>query len=85
MRKVLKIHVGSSFGEAQVHSWVFACAQSRARGSTGRVAARVKPMVDTTRTIRFRFWRSPVRLIGVIAPRRSRARFRQEWATGLVK
>src|SRR5262249_52019760 len=33
--------------------------------------------------IRFRFWRSSVRFIGVIVPRRFRARFQQEWEAEL--
>src|SRR5215212_8891134 len=40
-------------------------------------------MSDSTRTMRFRFWLSPVRLIGVIVPRRLRADWRQEWEAEL--
>src|SRR5262245_8975447 len=40
-------------------------------------------MADTTRTTRFRFWRWLIRFIGVIVPRRFRARFRQEWEAEL--
>jgi len=36
-------------------------------------------MIEATRTTRFRFWLSPVRVIGVIVPRRLRADWRQEW------
>jgi hypothetical protein len=31
----------------------------------------------------FRFWRWPIHFIGVIVPRRLRARFRQEWEAEL--
>src|SRR5262249_20919855 len=40
-------------------------------------------MADTTRTTRFRFWFWLIRFIGVIVPRRFRARFRQEWEAEL--
>jgi len=40
-------------------------------------------MADATRTTRFRFWRSLIRFIGVIVPRRFRARFQQEWEAEL--
>src|SRR5262244_2457745 len=40
-------------------------------------------MADTTRTRRFRFWFWLIRFIGVIVPRRFRARFRQEWEAEL--
>src|SRR5215813_5734444 len=40
-------------------------------------------MADPTQTTRFRFWRWLIRFIGVIVPRRSRARFRQEWEAEL--
>jgi predicted permease len=40
-------------------------------------------MADSTRTTRFRFWRWLIRFIGVIVPRRFRARFRQEWEAEL--
>ncbi|MGH9937481.1 MAG: ABC transporter permease, partial [Blastocatellia bacterium] len=40
-------------------------------------------MTDSTRTTRFRFWRWLIRFIGVIVPRRFRARFRQEWEAEL--
>src|SRR5215510_5165277 len=40
-------------------------------------------MADTTRTTRFRFWFWLIRIIGVIAPRRFRARFRQKWEAEL--
>jgi len=40
-------------------------------------------MAGATNTTRFRFWRSPVQFIGVIVPRRFRARFRQEWEAEL--
>jgi putative ABC transport system permease protein len=43
----------------------------------------MKPMADITRTTRFRFWRWLIRFIGVIVPRRFRARFRQEWEAEL--
>jgi macrolide transport system ATP-binding/permease protein len=43
----------------------------------------VKPMADSTQTTRFRFWRWLIRFIGVIVPRRFRARFRQEWEAEL--
>src|SRR6266498_2648695 len=40
-------------------------------------------MTGSTQTIRFRFWRWLIRFIGVIVPRRFRARFRQEWEAEL--
>src|SRR5262245_5214833 len=40
-------------------------------------------MADSTQTTRFRFWRWLIRFIGVIVPRRFRARFRQEWEAEL--
>src|SRR5262245_44264871 len=40
-------------------------------------------MTGSTRTTRFRFWRRLIRFIGVIVPRRFRARFRQEWEAEL--
>src|SRR5215813_7576256 len=40
-------------------------------------------MTDRTRTTRFCLWRSSVRFIGVIVPRRFRDRFRQEWEAEL--
>src|SRR5262250_400697 len=40
-------------------------------------------MADATRTTRFRFWRWLIRCVGVIVPRRFRARFRQEWEAEL--
>ncbi|HKQ93841.1 MAG TPA: ABC transporter permease [Blastocatellia bacterium] len=40
-------------------------------------------MADSTQTKRFRFWRRLIRFIGVIVPRRFRARFRQEWEAEL--
>src|SRR5262245_37182466 len=40
-------------------------------------------MAGSTQTTRFRFWRSFVRYIGVIVPKRFRARFRQEWEAEL--
>jgi predicted permease len=40
-------------------------------------------MDDATRTRRFRFWRWLITFIGVIVPRRFRARFRQEWEAEL--
>jgi putative ABC transport system permease protein len=40
-------------------------------------------MDDVTRTRRFRFWRWLITFIGVIVPRRFRARFRQEWEAEL--
>ena len=40
-------------------------------------------MAGSKQTTRFRFWRSSVRFIGVIVPRRFRARFRQEWEAEL--
>jgi predicted permease len=40
-------------------------------------------MADSTNTTRFRFWRWLIRFIGVIVPRRFRARFRQEWEAEL--
>ncbi|MBO0725309.1 MAG: ABC transporter permease [Blastocatellia bacterium] len=40
-------------------------------------------MADATHTTRFRFWRWLIRFIGVIVPRRFRARFRQEWEAEL--
>src|SRR5262245_28416300 len=40
-------------------------------------------MTGSTQTTRFRFWRSSVRFIGVIVPRRFRDRFRQEWEAEL--
>ncbi|MGH9937328.1 MAG: ABC transporter permease, partial [Blastocatellia bacterium] len=40
-------------------------------------------MAAPTRTTRFRFWFWLIRFIGVIVPRRFRARFRQEWEAEL--
>src|SRR5262245_46640451 len=40
-------------------------------------------MAGLTQTTRFRFWRWLIRFIGVIVPRRFRARFRQEWEAEL--
>jgi macrolide transport system ATP-binding/permease protein len=40
-------------------------------------------MADSTQTTRFRFWFCLIRFIGVIVPRRFRARFRQEWEAEL--
>ena len=40
-------------------------------------------MAGLTETTRFRFWRWLIRFIGVIVPRRFRARFRQEWEAEL--
>ncbi|HEY9431622.1 MAG TPA: ABC transporter permease [Blastocatellia bacterium] len=40
-------------------------------------------MADSILTTRFRFWRRLIRFIGVIVPRRFRARFRQEWEAEL--
>ncbi len=40
-------------------------------------------MAGSTQTTHFRFWRWLVRFIGVIVPRRFRARFRQEWEAEL--
>src|SRR5437762_14137429 len=40
-------------------------------------------MADVTRTIRFRFWYWLIRFIGVIVPRRFRARWQQEWEAEL--
>src|SRR5262245_24658441 len=40
-------------------------------------------MDGSNRTTRFRFWRWLIRFIGVIVPRRFRARFRQEWVAEL--
>src|SRR5262247_1470556 len=40
-------------------------------------------MAGLRRTNRFRFWRWLIRFIGVIVPRRFRARFRQEWEAEL--
>jgi len=40
-------------------------------------------MTDPTQTTRFRFWLWLIRFIGVIVPRRFRARFRQEWEAEL--
>jgi putative ABC transport system permease protein len=40
-------------------------------------------MADSTQKTRFRFWRWLIRFIGVIVPRRFRARFRQEWEAEL--
>src|SRR5512145_1095848 len=40
-------------------------------------------MAGLRRTTRFRFWRWLIRLIGVIVPRRFRARFQQEWEAEL--
>src|SRR3989442_9021455 len=43
----------------------------------------MKPVTDSTQITRFRFWRWLIRFIGVIVPRRFRARFRQEWEAEL--
>jgi macrolide transport system ATP-binding/permease protein len=40
-------------------------------------------MADIKQTTRLRFWRWLIRFIGVIVPRRFRARFRQEWEAEL--
>src|SRR5262247_1261042 len=40
-------------------------------------------MIGLRQTTRFRFWRWLIRFIGVIVPRRFRARFRQEWEAEL--
>src|SRR5262245_2994321 len=40
-------------------------------------------MSEARQTTRFRFWRWLIRFIGVIVPRRFRARFRQEWEAEL--
>src|SRR5215831_9120708 len=40
-------------------------------------------MADSTQTTRFRFWRWLITFIGVIVPRRFRARFRREWEAEL--
>jgi predicted permease len=40
-------------------------------------------MAKAARTTRFRFWLSPVALIGVLVPRRLRADWRQEWEAEL--
>jgi putative ABC transport system permease protein len=40
-------------------------------------------MTDPTQTTRFRFWLWLIRFIGVVVPRRFRARFRQEWEAEL--
>src|SRR5262245_31097699 len=40
-------------------------------------------MADSKRATRFRFWLWLIRFIGVIVPRRFRARFRQEWEAEL--
>jgi putative ABC transport system permease protein len=40
-------------------------------------------MADSTQTTHFRFWRWLIRFIGVIVPRRFRARFRREWEAEL--
>jgi putative ABC transport system permease protein len=40
-------------------------------------------MADATRTTKFRFWLWLIRVIGVIAPRRLRADWRQEWEAEL--
>jgi predicted permease len=40
-------------------------------------------MTGSTQTTRFRVWRSLIRFIGVIVPRRFRARFQQEWEAEL--
>ncbi|MGH9838729.1 MAG: hypothetical protein ACREEM_08095 [Blastocatellia bacterium] len=40
-------------------------------------------MANSIQTTRFRFWLSPVRIIGVIVPRRLRADWRQEWEAEL--
>src|SRR5262245_38617122 len=40
-------------------------------------------MADSNRTTRFRFWRRLITFIGVIVPRRFRARFLQEWEAEL--
>jgi putative ABC transport system permease protein len=42
-----------------------------------------KPMANATQTSPFRFWRWLIRFIGVIVPRRFRARFQQEWEAEL--
>ena len=43
----------------------------------------MKPVINSTQTTRFRFWRWLIRFIGVIVPRRFRVRFRQEWEAEL--
>src|SRR5499426_2274673 len=40
-------------------------------------------MANLTRTTRFRFWLSLIRVVGVIVPRRLRADWRQEWEAEL--
>src|SRR5262245_19025631 len=40
-------------------------------------------MAGLSRTTRFRFWRWLIRFIGVVVPRRFRARFRREWEAEL--
>src|SRR5262245_66578770 len=40
-------------------------------------------MAEARQTTRFRFWLWLIRFIGVIVPRRFRARFRQEWEAEL--
>src|SRR5262249_40323108 len=51
--------------------------------SDDRAPTRVRRMAGPKQTTRFRFWRSSVRFIGVIVPRRFRDRFRQEWESEL--
>src|SRR5215510_2134283 len=43
----------------------------------------MKPVTNSAQTTRFRFWRWLITFIGVIVPRRFRARFRQEWEAEL--
>jgi predicted permease len=43
----------------------------------------MKPLTNSAQTTRFRFWLWLIRFIGVIVPRRFRARFRQEWEAEL--
>jgi putative ABC transport system permease protein len=43
----------------------------------------MKPVTNSAQTTRFRFWRWLIKFIGVIVPRRFRARFRQEWEAEL--
>ena len=40
-------------------------------------------MADTSSTTRLRFWLRLIAVIGMIVPRRLRARFRQEWEAEL--
>src|SRR5262245_32138056 len=51
--------------------------------SDNRASTRVSRMACLTQKTRFSFWRWLIRFIGVIVPRRFRARFRQEWEAEL--